>query len=262
MNFFFSIKSLDFKTTLTIPIFNNYDKSKEEIKLFQAEPKNNKWIIDIVSKEKLDQGFYTIGDKDLKDNSFYFLANKNIIKKLNFQNDIYYTNKLFYFDKYTNSEPNFRASLEIYNENCFSSYQADYPYDLIDKKGSIVSATSLLLNKNAKKNKIFLKNIDINPFQIPFSGYLIDKKNQKIKKKFKLLTNSSNEINLEEEYINENHYIFTDKKICIPIYISISDTNISMEHTHPPHHYLYGKKKFKLMTEYKQQFYDIINKKN
>ena len=36
---------------------------------------------------------------------------------------------------------------------------------------------------------------------------------KKIKKKFKLLTNSSNEINLELEDINENYYIFTDKKI-------------------------------------------------
>jgi len=262
MNFFFSIKSFDFRTTLTIPIFDNNDKSKEDINLFQAEPRNNKWIIDIVSEEKLNQEFYTIDDKNLKDNSFYFLANKNIIKKLNFQNETYYSNKLFYFDKFTNTEPNFRGNLEIYNENCFSSYQADYPYNLIDKKGGIVSATSILLSKDAKKNKIFLKNIDIDPIQIQFSGYLIDKKNKKIKKKFKLLTNSSNEINLELEDINENYYIFTDKKICIPIYVSISDTNISMEHTHPPHHYLYGKEKFKLIREYKQQFYDIINKKN
>lgn len=262
MNLFFSINSKDFKTRLTIPEFSVFGKTKKTLRLFECEPVNNRWIIRIHKKNINYEEFYEINSQNLKNNNFYFLSDINIVKKFSNENNIYFLKKLFYFDSFTDTEVNFRANLEIYNKSSFSSYQSDYPYNLIDKKSGIVSPVSILLNKNSIKNKIFLKNIDANPTHIEFFAYLIDKKRKIIINKYKVYTNSSNEINLHANEIDENYYIFTERNICIPIYVSISKTNISMEHTHPPHHYIYGESKFKIVQEFKKQFYEIINQKN
>ena len=57
MNFFFSINSNDFKTTLTIPKFQNRNKNNFNCSLFSALIINNKWII---SQEdtKEDKNFF------------------------------------------------------------------------------------------------------------------------------------------------------------------------------------------------------------
>ena len=52
--------------------------------------------------------------------------------------------------------PEYRSNmkLEIKNKG-FSSYQADYHYDLTLKTGNIFSPVSTLLNKSSDKNIIF-----------------------------------------------------------------------------------------------------------
>ena len=56
---------------------------------------------------------------------------------------------------YMNSNPDWRANINIYNQFTSSSYQGEYPGDFIDKKISLVSC-SPMLQKEA--NNFFLFN--------------------------------------------------------------------------------------------------------
>ena len=54
----------------------------------------------------------------------------------------------------------------------------------------------------------------------------------------------------------------TNDYVGIPIYFSDKNGHLSLEHTHPPHEYVFGKNKFKVITEFKKVFHEIINKNN
>ena len=62
---------------------------------------------------------------------------------------------LLNLNNFTDTDPAFRANLKIYNfKGGFSSYQSDYPYEMIVKKGNILSGLRFLTNKDSK-NIIF-----------------------------------------------------------------------------------------------------------
>ena len=66
--------------------------------------------------------------------------------------------KLKNFNNFTDTSPAFRANFKIYlNQGGFSSYQSEYPYSMITKKGTILSSISSLANSNADKNFILIK---------------------------------------------------------------------------------------------------------
>ena len=81
----------------------------------------------------------------------------------------------------------------------------------------------------------------------------------KVLKKEVLSTNFLNEIIVEKEFIKPEVFLFTDKYIGIPIFCSIKGKHISFEHTHPPHQYIMSEDKFKLVSELKKEFSEIIN---
>ena len=76
MNFFFSINSNDFKTTLTIPKFQNRVEKNLNCYLFSASVFNNQWII---SQEVLDEdrNFFYIskGNDNHKIDTFQIIRN-------------------------------------------------------------------------------------------------------------------------------------------------------------------------------------------
>jgi hypothetical protein len=129
---------------------------------------------------------------------------------------------------------------------------------MITKKGSILSSINSLANKDASKNIIFIKNIYEKPIYEQFKGFLINIKSKQILKEFKLLTNFTNEIILENKFIGPDIFLFTDKYIGIPMYVSIKNKHISFEHTHPPHEYILSKDKFKRISDLKKEIYEII----
>ena len=67
-----------------------------------------------------------------------------------------------------------------------------------------------------------------------------------------------NEIIVEKEFIKPEVFLFTDKYIGIPIFCSIKDKHISLEHTHPPHEYLMNNDRFRIVNELKKEFREII----
>ena len=59
MNYFFGINNSIFKSELQIPLFQNKNFKKSNLKVFKCYPKNNKWILEqVFNKEKNDFFFY------------------------------------------------------------------------------------------------------------------------------------------------------------------------------------------------------------
>ena len=133
---------------------------------------------------------------------------------------------------------------------------------MISAKGGILSSIYPLTNIDADINKIFFRNIYFLPEIKKSFAYLIDISKKKVIKKILICSNTTNEINLSKEQIGPNIYLYTKDIVGIPIYVSQKDNSLSMEHTHPPHHYIVGGEKFGLVKNLKKKFYEIIDKEN
>ncbi len=256
MNFFFSFKNNFIQSRLTIPRFTNFGKRNKFLKVFEATTKNNLWNINVVNCD-FNEDFYFINEDYTNNTSIFFLAQENdieLIKKNNYS-------KLINFNDFTETSPvAYRSNLKIILKNGgFSSYQSEYPFSMIEKRGSILSPINNLLNINNDINIILIKNIFIQPSNVNFNLFFIDLIKKKILKQHNIQTNTTNEIIVEPSYINPNVYIFTDNYVGVPIFIGIKNNHISLEHTHPLHHYILSDDRFKKITEIKKKIYDIIN---
>jgi hypothetical protein len=254
MNFFFGIKNKEISTKLTIPRFRNREPKKIKCSLFSAEIIKNEWVIKNVTKGNNENFFFL--DNDLVNNDLiFFLAENKEVEK----NNLILKKKLVDLNSFTNTSPSYRVNLRIYNQfGGFSSYQSEYPYSMTTKNGSILSPVSILTNINSDYNKVFIKNIFHLPIIEKFKIYFIDIKNKKILKEEEIISNYTNEINIEKNFINENVYIFSKKYIGIPIYVSSRKNHLSIEHTHPPHDYILGKDKFTTINKLKFEINEII----
>ena len=253
MNYFFVAMFDRFKTKLQVPLFQNRNFKKNNYSLFQAKIKSNSWIFEKIDSNQANyKGDFIILD-NLDNERIFFLANDNEIQKLN-------KNELSEINNFTDTFPAFRSNLKIYLENGgFSSYQSEYPFDMIEKKGSILTPISTLLNLNADKNYLIFKNIYKDPIKEQFNGYFIDIENKKILNEIKFFTNTTNHVEVEKSLIKPEIYLCTRNYLGIPIYLSIKDKHLSCEHTHPPHEYFFGKNKFKNVKTLKERVNEIFN---
>ena len=256
MNYFFGIKNSLLNSKLTIPRFQNSNPIKKKYMLFQLEIINQSWKISNLSNIDLNSDFYKIGSSLIGNGNIFCLATKAEILELEKNN----YSKLVNFNNFTDTSPDYRANLQVsIKGGGFSSYQSEYPFFMVTKKGSILSPLSSLCNKNADQNIIFFKNIYELPIQEEFCVFFVNIKTMKVLKKEVVSTNFLNEIIVEKEFIKPEVFLFTDKYIGIPIFCSIQDKHISFEHTHPPHEYIMSEDKFKLVSELKKEFSEIIN---
>jgi len=256
MNFFFSIQTEDIISKLQIPKFSNkLEKSNNKINLYSLTIKNNTWNVELTNCNQ-DNDFYYLCEKNLGNEKIFFLSKEKEIEKLEEKNYL----ELLNIDNFTETNPAYRANLEIYNlGGGFSSYQSEYPFAMTTKQGGILSPLSTLLNVEADKNFIFFKNIYFQPVQKKFSYYIVDIHKKKLLKSGYVITNNTNVIEIDKKYIAQSIFFLTKDFIGIPIFSSIKENHISLEHTHPPHHYLWGEDKFKKIKELKDKCYEVIN---
>jgi hypothetical protein len=256
MNFFFGIKSLNVDSKLTIPRFKNSHPTRPEYKVFQLKINNQRWEVNNLIDEELNKDFFKINGNLIDNGSIFCLATQEEI--LDFKNNNH--SKLINFNNYTDTSPSFRTNLQVsIKDGGFSSYQSEYPFSMVTKKGSILSPLSSLFSKDADKNILFLKNIYELPVNEEFGVFFVNLKTKKILKKEVALTNFLNEYIVEEEFIKPDVFLFTDKYIGIPIFCSIQDNYVSLEHTHPPHEYIMSDGRFKVISELKKEFNEIIS---
>ncbi len=253
MNFFYGINNNFLKSEIQIPTFQNRNFKKTNVKLFKSYPENGKWVLQEVYKNKINDYFYILKNEDILNNEIFFLADDNIYDKFN-------NKKLENFNSFTDTSPAFRANLKIYlKQGGFSSYQSEYPYKMITKKGSIVSPIASIANSNAEKNYVFIKNIFQEPIEDIFRVYLVNYKTKKIEEQFEIKTNYTNCIEINNKHIKPEIFLVTEKYLGIPMYVSIKNNFLSFEHTHPPHEYILSENKFLKITDIKKEINEIIS---
>ena len=254
MNFFYGINNNIFKSKLQIPIFKNRDLKKSNLKLFKIYPKNNQWVLKEVLNKKINDYFYVLKNKDILNNEIFFLADNMVFDKFD-------ENKIQNFNNFTDTEPAYRANFEIYlNEGGgFSSYQSEYPYPMITKKGTILSSISSIANSDADKNYVLIKNLFEEPIEENFKVYLVNCKTKSIEEQFEIKTNYTNCIEINNKLIKPEIFLVTDKYIGIPMYVSVKNKFLSFEHTHPPHEYILSKNKFSKVSNLKKEINEIIS---
>lgn len=255
MNFFFGINFLEFTSNLKIPIFQNEGYTKYDYNLYCLNIKNNKWNLNLYSDQPSND-FYLVNNCDCNNENIFFLASENEVKKYK-QNGL---EKLLKFNNFTLTTPSFRANLEVnINKGGFSSYQSEYPIDMISKKGSILSPLNVLTNKYDSQNFLVFKNIYHKAINDTFLGYFIDFKKKKIINEFSLKTNYTNFIKINNNILDDEIYFLTKDYIGIPIYLTCQNNHLSFEHTHPPHEYILSDDKFKKVSDLKKEFNEIIS---
>ncbi len=252
MNLFFGFEFKNYLTKITIPKFQNRNNSINDYDLYQANISNNKWCIEKISKQFDNNHFYIIESDFINNKNIYFLAKENEVTSNK-------ESELLDYNSYTNTSPEYRANLQVSKkEGGYSSYQSDYPFYMITKKGNIASSCSTLLNKHADENYLIFKNIYYLPIHEEFKMYFVNIKEKEILTIKPVYSNVSNIIKIDEELINPDVYLFTDKFIGIPIFLSIKNNHLSFEHTHPPHSFVMGSDQFKIISEFKNEIRKII----
>ena len=252
MNFFYGINNGLFKSEIQVPLFQNKSYKKLNLKLFKSYPKNNKWILKEIPKEKVKDNFFILKNDDISSNEIFFLADEKTFN--NFDEE-----KLKNFNSYTDTVPAYRANFKIYlDQGGFSSYQSEYPYSMISKKGTILSSICSLANPEADKNYVLIKNIFEKPIEENFNVYLINYKTKKIEDQFEIKTNYTNYVEINNKLIKPEIFLTTDKYLGIPMYVSEKNGFLSFEHTHPPHEYILSENKFIKVANLKKEINEII----
>ena len=253
MNFFFGIENSNFSSEIQIPTFQNRKGKPQNVLLYKAYIENNKWKIEELKNKKINKNFFLLEKEDIRNTDTYFLATEGDF-------DSYDNLKLKNFNKFTDTTPAFRANFKIVLKNGgFSSYQSEYPYSMMEKRGTILSSVSSIANKDADINYIFVKNIINEPLCENFNAYLVDIVKRKIEEKIILKTNYTNSFELNKKLIKPEIFLVTENYLGIPMYVSVHNKHVSFEHTHPPHEYILSKNKFKKISELKKEINEIIN---
>jgi len=253
MNFFSGINNNLFKSEIQIPLFQNKNFTKSNLRLFKVYPKNGKWILKKISNKKIIDYFYILKNEDISNNEIFFLADETILNEFD-------DKKLKNLSNFTDTNPSYRANFKIYlTRGGFSSFQSEYPYSMINKKGTILSSINSIANPDADKNYILIKNIFVEPIEENFKAYLVNYKTKCIEQKFEIKTNYTNCIEINNNFIKPEIFLVTDKYLGIPMYISVKNNHLSFEHTHPPHEYILSENKFLKVTNLKKEINEIIS---
>jgi hypothetical protein len=253
MNFFFGVKNNILSSEIVIPRFQNKSNLKSNYNLYGAFVENNKWNINLFNNCAVNKEFFLLKNEIIDNNKVFFLATEKEIKKFN-------NTKLINLNNFTDTTPEYRANLRVYlNEGGFSSYQSEYPYDMITKNGSMLSSVFSLTNKNANKNYLLIRNIFEDPIEENFPVYFVDIKLKKIIEQTLVKTNHTNQIEINKLLINPKIFVVTKKYLGIPIYISEKNKHLSIEHTHPPHEYILGPNKHEKVKQLKERISEIVN---
>ena len=96
------------------------------------------------------------------------------------------------------NENDIQALSQLLNENAEGSAysiailigEEEYPYDMITKKGSILSSISSIANTDADQNYVLIRNIFEEPIEDNFKAYLVNHETKKIEEQFNVKTQS------------------------------------------------------------------------
>ena len=239
MNYYFFLDFSDIGLDSSVEIFNRPSISKlhnkplkdQNIIIFYSE--NQEWKY--VNYGLLKKNSHTI----LKMNDLPIsLRNKSLFLYLSETNSDFNIN---YKSDYTNTTPEWRSNIKIFNKNTSCSYQGELPYIMKNKKISLISCSPMIQNNPVHENYFILVNLTNDPKIKKFDIQILDTK-KNIIDSTTFLTNTVNKYKLN--HLNDKLYnkilIFkSSEEGGIPLYFtrSIDNHSLSLEHTHPPQAY-------------------------
>ena len=210
-------------------------KEKKNIYLFYIE--NSHWENEIF--DEIEYGYTKVIKKnDLPIN----IRNKNVFITLSSKNLKKYDPP--FDDKSLNTTPSWRANIKIFSSNAACSYQGEIPGGFINKNLSLVSCSPFIQTNNASiQNYFYLVNLMQNPATHQFDVEILNTSKQ-VLNTIKCHTNKVNLCDLSFlDCLNDKMFIFRSSKYGgIPLYFSknLDNTQMSLEHTHPPTEYLFS----------------------
>ena len=81
---------------------------------------------------------------------------------------------------------------------------------------------------------------------------------KKVLDKFEVLTNHTNKVIIEKEFIKPEVFLFTDKFLGIPMFVSIKNKHLSFEHSQPPWTFILGDDQSERVSNLKKEINEII----
>ena len=253
MNYFFGLETEKIKSRLAIPRFKNNGPNKSEYSLYSCKIIKDLWNIKKINDKNDDLNFFMVNESFSKNDNIFFIAKKNEINL----NDSCNFKELRNLNNFTD---NSRFNLQISNKfGGFSSFQSEYPFFMINKKGNILAPISSLTNKDADINYIFIKNIYKDPIKEEFKLFFFDIKDEKVINEEKIYTNTTNCIIVEKKFIKPEIFLFTNKYLGVPLFVSEKNNHLSIEHTHPLHEYILSYDRFEKVKNLKMKINEIIN---
>ena len=121
-----------------------------------------------------------------------------------------------------------------------------------------MSSISSIANPDADKNYILIRNIFEKPIEDIFKAYFVNYKTKIIEETYEIKTNNSNCIEINKKLIKPEIFLITNEYLGIPIYVSMKNNFLSLEHTHPPHEYILSEDKFITVNNLKKELNEII----
>jgi len=151
--------------------------------------------------------------------------------------------------KFDSAQVSERATIAFKRGKAVSSYQGEFPYKMSIVKGTFLAFDALAFNsQKGIHNKLILINIFSQELseKKQFSLYMKNSITNEIIKKRTYIHNSAAIMNFDCN--KDLSYIFYSKDtLGIPIFISYHedlDSNLSVEHSHPPCEYFFGETQF------------------
>lgn len=230
MSLFFGAEIPGFESVISIASFDNYSEYLEEGALYSCEAKDNSWQVSFVGK--LGESFINLDSSKFDFSKQFFFIDK-IGRYSAIESNS--TNALNFSHSFTKTFPSYRANLSIRSaEGAISSYQSEYPFEMLNARSSIVSNCGLLTSSKGENYLVLVSIID-EPVVYNVECEIIDKKSEVSLTKFMAHTNRVTVHKLDKSCISGNCYLSAKGYPMIPIYLNITDGGLSFEHTHPPH---------------------------
>jgi hypothetical protein len=248
MSIFFGARVPSLKTVISVPGFDNYGVRLDKGIIFSCQVEDGSWLIS--PEEKLSKGFnkLTCDNFDFS-RQFFFIAEEG---KYSAREDTR-IERLVRTSDFTKKFPDYRANLSLRSDNgAISSYQSEYPFEMLRVRSSIVSNSGLLTSQTGD-NYLVLPSIIDEPIIQDFQCALIHKPSGETLTTFTACTNRVTVHKLDNKLLSCNCYLFAQEFPMVPIYLNISDGGLSFEHTHPPHDAFFGNSKA-VLRDFKNGF--------
>lgn len=248
MNYYFFLYREGYANRLNIPRFRNDSTHKPDMELYAASVRDGAWHF-YRPESIVDQNFWYVDANAENRNDLFFIC---LPDEFELQKK---SERLIYLNDYTKTAPDYRCNILIKNDvGGFTSYQSEYPFSMVGRRGGLISSIDTLKNDSGKMNALFIRNVFHEPIQDNYPATILETANNTVLDEIELRTNTSNFIDLAPFRGHNGLYVMAKGFLGVPVYFSEGPSGaLSMEHTHPPHESVRGPSMPALVKRYRDE---------